>query len=85
MSQASARAGRIALRTFAGLLLSANVTAQAPSPDQLRAKLRDYRAAHDIEIVRELSGFLAIRNLASDRTNIRRNARALRGANLRRC
>ncbi|MEO5568388.1 MAG: hypothetical protein ABIR92_07840, partial [Gemmatimonadaceae bacterium] len=41
---------------------------------QLRARVDSYRAAHDVEIVRELSDFLAIRNLASDSVNIRRNA-----------
>ena len=40
----------------------------------LRSRVDAYRAAHDVEIVRELSDFLAIRNLASDSVNIRRNA-----------
>jgi acetylornithine deacetylase/succinyl-diaminopimelate desuccinylase-like protein len=40
----------------------------------LRARVDDYRVRHDVEIVRELSDFLAIRNLASDSVNIRRNA-----------
>jgi acetylornithine deacetylase/succinyl-diaminopimelate desuccinylase-like protein len=56
-----------------------DVGAQAPTPEALRAKLRDYRRAHDVEIVRELSSFLAIPNLASDKTNIRRNAVHLEG------
>src|SRR4051812_44182433 len=54
-----------------------NLSAQNPTPDALRASLRAYRAAHDVEIVRELSSFLAIPNLASDRVNIRRNAEHL--------
>ena len=40
----------------------------------LKASIDSYRKAHDVEIVRELSDFLAIRNLASDSINIRRNA-----------
>lgn len=43
----------------------------------LRSKVDAYRLAHDVEIVRELSDFLAIRNLASDSVNIRRNAQHL--------
>ena len=51
------------------LLASSNLTAQT-----LRSRVDEYRRSHDIEIVRELSEFLAIRNLASDSVNIRRNA-----------
>jgi acetylornithine deacetylase/succinyl-diaminopimelate desuccinylase-like protein len=79
MSQGSARLRRLSLCVLACLSAVAGTGAQAPTPETLRAKLRDYRAAHDIEIVRELSGFLAIRNLASDRTSIRRNAEHLMG------
>jgi len=50
------------------------VGAQAPASTALRADVRSYARAHDIEIVRELTDFLAIRNLASDGQNIRRNA-----------
>src|SRR5436305_5846656 len=53
--------------------------AQAPTPVSLRTKVRGYREAHDVQIVRELSDFLAIPNLASDRANIRRNAEHLLG------
>jgi acetylornithine deacetylase/succinyl-diaminopimelate desuccinylase-like protein len=49
------------------------------TPEALRAKLHEYRSAHDVAIVRELSGFLAIPNLASDKVNIRRNAEHLLG------
>lgn len=48
--------------------------AQTPTPDALRARLRSYRAAHDTAIVRELSDFTAIPNLASDTAGVRRNA-----------
>lgn len=51
--------------------------AQATSPEALRAKIRSYTSDHDAEIVRELSGFLALPNLASDSANIRRNAELL--------
>ena len=40
----------------------------------LQQKIREYRGAHDHEIVRELSNFLAIPNLASDSVGTRRNA-----------
>ena len=44
----------------------------------LRAQLHAYRAAHDVEILRELTDLLAIPNLASDSVDIRRNADHLR-------
>ena len=53
------------------LLVTSVVGAQGSS---LAAKVESYRRAHDVEIVRELSDLLAIRNLASDSINIRRNA-----------
>ena len=59
------------------LPLCASVSAQTADP--LRDKVRAYRKTHDVEIVRELSDFLAIPNLASDKTNIRRNAEHLLG------
>ena len=63
--------------TLAVLPLFASASAQTSDP--LRDKVRAYRKAHDVEIVRELSDFLAIPNLASDKTNIRRNAEHLLG------
>jgi acetylornithine deacetylase/succinyl-diaminopimelate desuccinylase-like protein len=56
------------------LVIGQVVAAQAPASTALRADVRSYARAHDIEIVRELTDFLAIRNLASDGQNIRRNA-----------
>jgi len=79
MSQFTAFRGRILFAVAACIAHGNDVGAQAPSPEALRAKLRDYRRAHDVEIVRELSSFLAIPNLASDKTNIRRNAVHLEG------
>lgn len=65
---------------FAGsLTVPAIFGAQTPTPDRLRAAVRAYRTAHDVEIVRELSDFLAIPNLASDKVNIRKNAEHLLG------
>src|SRR5512142_479608 len=52
---------------------AATVHAQAAA-GALQQKIRDYRVAHDNQIVRELSAFLAIPNLASDSVGIRRNA-----------
>jgi acetylornithine deacetylase/succinyl-diaminopimelate desuccinylase-like protein len=45
----------------------------------LRTAVRAYATAHDADIVRELSTFLAIPNLASDAPNIQRNADHLIG------
>jgi acetylornithine deacetylase/succinyl-diaminopimelate desuccinylase-like protein len=63
----------LGLAAFA-VTLATNMSAQAPSPLNLRTQVRGYSRAHDVEIVRELSNFLALPNLASDRENIRRNA-----------
>jgi acetylornithine deacetylase/succinyl-diaminopimelate desuccinylase-like protein len=52
-------------------------TAQTPTTSALRAGVHEFAAAHDVEIVRELSDFLAIPNLATDTANIGRNAARL--------
>jgi acetylornithine deacetylase/succinyl-diaminopimelate desuccinylase-like protein len=80
MSQVATRAARAF--TLAGSVLFLHLckaTSQTPAPEALRAALRGYRVAHDMEIVRELSGFVAIPNLAGDKGNIRRNAEHLLG------
>jgi acetylornithine deacetylase/succinyl-diaminopimelate desuccinylase-like protein len=59
------------LCSLVALSLTANAVIGQPT---LRSRVDAYRSAHDVEIVRELSDFLAIRNLASDSVNIRRNA-----------
>ena len=67
------RAGLVGL----GLILSLAPAVPASAQADVRAlqqQLRQYRAAHDNQIVRELSDFLAIPNLASDSVDIRRNA-----------
>jgi acetylornithine deacetylase/succinyl-diaminopimelate desuccinylase-like protein len=76
---------RMRLRHFTGcaaLALAAAAASAGPACAQagtgtLQQRIREYRAAHDNEIVRELSGFLAIPNLASDSSGIRRNAEHL--------
>jgi acetylornithine deacetylase/succinyl-diaminopimelate desuccinylase-like protein len=54
--------------------LSTGARAQGTGAAGLRASVQGYVRGHDTEIVRELSDFVAIPNLASDRTNIGRNA-----------
>src|SRR5687767_15992994 len=41
---------------------------------RLRQEVRAWRTAHEKEVVGELSGLLALRNVASDRADIQRNA-----------
>jgi acetylornithine deacetylase/succinyl-diaminopimelate desuccinylase-like protein len=59
------------------LLLPVQVTAQAVDASAFRTAAHSYRTAHEAEILREFTDLLAIPNLASDNTNIRRNANAL--------
>ena len=61
---------------LAGLLVVAAGAAGAerPGAEKVRQAARTYRAAHEVEILREFSDLLAIPNLASDSENIRRNA-----------
>jgi len=49
-------------------LMPASAGAQATT-SALRASVHSYAAAHDVEIVHELSDFLAIPNLATQRTS----------------
>jgi len=67
-----------------GLIAVPAAAQRAPSgpagpadPRALREGVRAYRASHEAEIVRELTDFLSIPNVASDESNIRRNAQAL--------
>ncbi|MFL6233092.1 MAG: M20/M25/M40 family metallo-hydrolase [Thermoanaerobaculia bacterium] len=53
------------------LLVAAVVAAQ---PDTVRDKVRAYRAAHEKEIVGELSGLLALPNVATRVADVERNA-----------
>jgi acetylornithine deacetylase/succinyl-diaminopimelate desuccinylase-like protein len=61
--------------SLAAATLAAN--AQAQDATSIRAAVRAYRTANDVEILRELTDLLAIPNLASDSANIRANARLL--------
>jgi acetylornithine deacetylase/succinyl-diaminopimelate desuccinylase-like protein len=45
-----------------------------PAPAQVAREVRDYRMANEDRIVRELSEFLSIPNIASDTANIQKNA-----------
>jgi acetylornithine deacetylase/succinyl-diaminopimelate desuccinylase-like protein len=74
------------ISTFALTLLSAfAASAQVPSlngrvthsPAFTRGSVREYRRAHEHEILTEFLDLLAIPNVASDRENIRRNAGAI--------
>ena len=60
-----------------GVLAASLCLSTAALGQTLRSRIDSYRTGHDVEIVRELSDFLAIRNLASDSVNIRRNAQHL--------
>jgi acetylornithine deacetylase/succinyl-diaminopimelate desuccinylase-like protein len=66
-----------ALIGLALLVLTASTLPAQAALTPLRERVDAYRAAHDVEIVRELSEFLAIPNLARDSIGIRRNARHL--------
>jgi hypothetical protein len=46
-------------------------------PEQVAQEIRDYRMNNEDRIVRELSEFLAIPNVASDTANIQKNADSL--------
>jgi acetylornithine deacetylase/succinyl-diaminopimelate desuccinylase-like protein len=51
--------------------------ATPPSPAQVVQEIRDYRMDNEDRIIRELSEFLAIPNIASDTPNIQKNAARL--------
>jgi acetylornithine deacetylase/succinyl-diaminopimelate desuccinylase-like protein len=46
-------------------------------PEALRRAVREYRRRHEVEIVRELAGLVALPDVAADLPGIRRNAAAL--------
>ena len=45
-----------------------------PAPAQVAQEIREYRMDNEERIMRELSEFLAIPNIASDTSNIQKNA-----------
>src|SRR3989441_5356284 len=57
---------------FSGPALAQKAT--SPSPAQVVQEVRDYRMDNEDRIVRELSEFLAIPNIANDTPNIQKNA-----------
>jgi len=54
------------------------VSAAIPKPDAQATAIRRWRAAHETEIVNELSALIALPNNASNATDIRRNAEAIK-------
>ena len=58
------------------LLVLSSVPAPAAGGDAaaLRAKVRAWRSAHEVEIVRELAGLLSRPNVAGDTENIEKSA-----------
>jgi acetylornithine deacetylase/succinyl-diaminopimelate desuccinylase-like protein len=71
---------KIVTRKFAVIaalaLLPATAAAQKSrlTPEQVAAEVRDYRMNNEDRIMRELTDFLAIPNIASDTVNIQKNA-----------
>ena len=63
--------------TFKHLLTLALTFVLVPSGALAQSPVRDYRRAHEHEILSEFMELLAIPNVASDRENIRRNAAAI--------
>lgn len=62
-------------KILAAILLIAGVgRAQTPSPQAVRASVREYRQQHEVEIVRNYAELLSVPNVASDAGNIRANA-----------
>jgi acetylornithine deacetylase/succinyl-diaminopimelate desuccinylase-like protein len=60
-----------------GCIFAVNTFAQKPvrlMPAQIAQEVRDYRTNNEDRIIRELSDFLAIPNIASDTANIQKNA-----------
>src|SRR5215210_9477037 len=62
------------IATTALVLALAAQSAAGADPVKLRQEVRAWRTAHEKEVVGELSGLLALRNVASDRADIQRNA-----------
>ncbi|MBV8519439.1 MAG: M20/M25/M40 family metallo-hydrolase [Acidobacteria bacterium] len=59
------------------LLVFVPIVASAATPREAAQAARTWRTAHEREIVAELTSLLALPNLASDATNIERNAQAI--------
>ena len=68
----------------AAWLLHTAAFAEEPTAGNWRARVASWRTAHEVEVVQELAGLVAIPNLASDRPNIERNAEAVAAILIRR-
>jgi hypothetical protein len=66
-------------RALCAVAFAAVLLASASSRGEAREQVERYRRGAEAEILRELAGFVAIPNLASDRPNIERNAQHLLG------
>jgi acetylornithine deacetylase/succinyl-diaminopimelate desuccinylase-like protein len=77
-----ASSGAAAAGALAALLSLAVSASAAPLPGAgvVRDRVRAYRAAHEVEIVRELAGLLGVPNVASDTPNIEKSAAAVAAA-----
>jgi len=81
------RLGGTIVRTYLAVFLIASLPvitgAQTPAaktrvtPEQVVQQVRDYRVSNEDRIIRELTEFLAIPNVASDTANIQKNAARL--------
>ena len=58
-------------------LVTAFATAQDQSPQTVRNAVREYRQQHEADIVRSFAQLLSLPNVASDTSNIQRNAYAI--------
>ena len=58
-------------------MLAVPSSSRAQDAERVRAAVRAYQQAHDVNVLRELVQLLAIPNRASDSVNIRRNARLI--------
>lgn len=52
-----------------------SLNAEELNPESIRNKIRAYRETHEVEILQELIDFLSMPNVASDETNIQKNAK----------
>jgi acetylornithine deacetylase/succinyl-diaminopimelate desuccinylase-like protein len=66
-----------AFSALTGVLLAGTSPCPAAEPGALARQVRAYRSAHEVEILRELAGLVAIPNLATDSVRIRENAAAI--------
>src|SRR5260370_4472275 len=65
---------RIEVAAFLLVAFFPAVSVSIPHPQSSSGRTREYRNSHEAEIVGELTGLLSIPNVASDTSNIRRNA-----------